>query len=218
MGTISPVVNHREGGFLVTRACMATMTIYCFAFTHMLWINIQFWSWKKNFFQQRHFLFLMLSFLRILVCKRLYKIGNQSLWISGFSRDSICSFYICINNHVKLGQESNMCHLYLGWGDDGLEDFNFGGNFDVQRIGKVRRHMLLVHPLTHILFCCHVRSLTKFLSNYLIVLIGHCGICVESLRMSGYGVLRTQEQKKICFGCSSDMDLLGSDMSSFPES
>ena len=111
-----------------------------------------------------------------------------------------------------------MYHLYLGWGGAGLEDFNFGGNFDVQRIGKVRRHMLLVHPLTHILFFCHVRSLTKFLSNYLIVLIGHCGICVESLKMSGYGVLRTQEQKKICFGCSSDMDLLGSDMSSFPES
>ena len=86
-----------------------------------------------------------------------------------------------------------MYHLYLGWGDGGLEDFNFGGNFDVQRIGKVRRHMLLVHALTHILFFCHVRSLTKFLSNYLIVLIGHCGICVESLKMSGYGVLRAEE-------------------------
>ena len=64
---------------------------------------------------------------------------------------------------------------------------------------QVSCHML-VHSLTSCFLTVFVTwevSLSDFLSNSLIVLIGHC---VESLKMSGYGVSRVQG-KKICFGC-----------------
>ena len=91
-----------------------------------------------------------------------------------------------------------------------------GGNSDVQRIGKLVATCWSIRWLTS----CFLTMDNKLLSleTSLIALVGHCRICIESLKMSGYGVLTLTMQEKRYVLDPCDIDVLGSAMPSSAES